>query len=211
MPEKNTLQNVSTEVGVGVSTLAVWRNRYDDAPVNDPETGEDLKAWREWMKARGLPRKKTSEIDGMPDATLEEKRAAIDLKRVQIEKHEEQIKIMRGQYIPRDEIERQLAPLVAEFQNMMRERDIELSNWCPGHKTGEIRIRMRDTLDDVFKRIRDGVTDLVDSAQRDTQKRMAGDGTGVNSPGAGRPKEKNSRRSKATAKKAAKKRTAKKK
>ena len=92
--------------------------------------------------------------------------------------------------------------MIAEFQLLVTERDLELSNWSPGHTTGEIRVKQRETLDAVFDKIRSGSTELVSKAQRNIKKLLANEPTPVNAPGQGRPK--STKRKPAKAKRATK-------
>ncbi len=186
--------------------LRAWRERYPDSP-EQIDGKEDLIAWQKFLNTHGFERLRGEDKADMATMKLAEQANKLLKQEEEIQLLKHKNAVMSGVYVPRTEIEAQLVPLVAEFQTLIEDRDVILSNWCPGHSTGEIRARMRETRDEVFLRIRNGITQLVEDAQTEAQKSITNEN--LNAPGQGRPKNPNSQRSKQAAKKAAKKRVAK--
>lgn len=206
------LKELGKALGVSPATVTDWRRKFDDCPKRG-KSGEDVEAWRRWCADNDLP--KLSRVQSSANSQAEladgelsmaelsrlDKEATYRLKLKQIEVHEEKLKVMRGQYVPREEIENELAPLVAGLQAALEDRDTSISAWAGGRATPEIRERLRSTLDDIFRKVRDDLIDLVSMAERKAAKDIALEPVGVNLPGAGRPVEPGSRRQKrATAK-----------
>lgn len=161
----------------------------------------------EWVEARGKDKLSDEANASMEAMKLEEQRLKNERLRGQVEHDKEKIKIIKGQYIPRDEVENQMVPLIAEWQAYEKDRDIDLSNWAPGRSTGEIRVHQDETRDELFRKIRDGMTTFINQLQNSSAKALADEKTSINMPGQGRPKEATSARAKKEATKARKKAT----
>lgn len=200
-----TQGKVAQAIGVTVAVLRHWREAYADAPAR-VDGREPLEHWQEWVNKNkaDIPAMKAG-TSTLKDLKAEEQTLRNERLRGQIELDRERVKVLRGQYIPRGEVENQIAPLVAEIISLIDERDTEASNWCPGRTTGEIRAKQKETRDIMFEKIRNGITSFCDAAQELGKRNLASEPTSVNSPGAGRPRNPNSERSKARVKKAAKK------
>jgi len=197
---------VAKSLGVTSRMIRKWREDHHDAPAK-VDKQEPLHAWQAFVERKGLSGLQDEANASLEAMKIEEQRLRNLFRQSQVDLNTEKLLIMRGAYIPRDEIEAQLAPLIAEFQMLVTERDIELSNWSPGHTTGEIRIKQRTTLDAVFDAIRNGASDLMATAQSQTKKMMANEATPINAPGQGRPKSATRKPAKKAAKKAAKRKT----
>lgn len=206
-----TLREIGEALGVPAATITGWRRRYKSCPRRG-KNGESLKSWQKWCEENGFPKaqgsttepQESEPVDGglsVQEIARLDKEAAYKLKLKQIEVHDEKLKVMRGQYVPREEVENELAPLIAGLQAAIEDRDTSIASWAGGRTTPEIRERLRSTLDDIFRGVRDNLIDLVSLAEKKAAKEIALEPTGVNLPGAGRPTEPGSRRQKrATAK-----------
>jgi len=193
---------VAKSLGVTGRMIRKWREDHHDAPAK-VDKQEPLHAWQAFVERKGLSGLQDEANASLEAMKIEEQRLRNLFRQSQIDLNTEKLLIMTGAYIPRAEIEAQLAPLIAEFQMLVTERDIEMSNWSPGHTTGEIRVRQRTTLDAVFDAIRSGAADLMATAQSNTKKMLANEATPINAPGQGRPKS----ATRKPAKKAAKRKT----
>lgn len=194
-------------LGCSSQSLRLWRKRFPDCPKK-VDGKEPIEAWQEWHAANKASAEGATDehLNNMEDLRLQEQREKVLWLQTRREESELKQQVMRGKFIPREEVESQLAPLVAELMQLVIDRDIETSNYSPGRSTGEMRAHLTETRDAMFAKIREGVTGFIDAAQSMAQLKLASEPTSVNAPGAGRPRDPKSERSK---KRAAKVRKAK--
>lgn len=201
MPAKKadltTQAAVARALGCSTLSMRLWRQKFPDCPKK-VDGKEPLQAWKDWHAVN------KADAEGATDAELQKReelktqklREEVIQKQKQNRELDQKYEIMRGKYIPRDEVETGLAPLVAELMQLIADRDIETSNYSPGRTTGEMRAHLTETRDAMFHSIREGVTGFIDTAQSVGQLRLASEPTSVNAPGAGRPRDPKSERSK---------------
>ena len=207
MSETNTDETWTTQgavarsLGVSSRLIRQWVTDHHDAPA-PVDKKWPLHAWQEFVERKGLGKLRDEANASLEQLKIREQELKNEQRQSVIDLNREKMRIMSGAYIPADQIEADLGPLIAEFQLLVTERDLEMSNWSPGHTTGEIRVKQRETLDAVFDKIRSGSADLVSKAQRNIKKLLANETTPVNAPGQGRPKSTKRKPAKKAAKRA---------
>lgn len=181
--------------------LREMRATYPDAPAKHFGK-ESLYAWAEFITSKtgeefpDLPEKMTqkpkpsmTQQQEMDLLKLEEQKLKNKRIEKQVEESTMKIKLLQDRYIHREEVEKQLVPLVSELMMLIGERDVELRNFCiVGRTAGEIRQKQEQTFDELCKKIRSGTDAFITAAQSEGTKDLEQEQTRVNSPGAGRPK-----------------------
>lgn len=123
--------------------------------------------------------------------------------RVERERVEEALKIMRGEYVKVSEVTKRLTPLIAEMQRSLEDRMRSVASWGAGRSKGELQERLFAEINELAQDMRSGVETAAAEAESDSKSSLAAEGVTVRrSPGAGRPKSATKKRA-APAKKAA--------